>query len=166
VTKLTGQPPSAQLLAAYPGDTAAQARNAIHQLANDWLGWRMWYWAGLQAKYGRAKPYVYYFAHRPAEPLTPCTYGCGAGHSAELPFVFDQLGHDARPWSKADRQLAARLADTWTSFARTGNPNGNGLPPWPAFNGGHATVLRIGGAADLKARGALPDFSAFPPFPE
>jgi para-nitrobenzyl esterase len=119
------------------------------------------YWAGLQAQYGTSKPYVYYFAHRPAEPLTPCGYGCGAGHGAEIQYVFDHLGQDPRPWSAYDRQLANRLADTWTTFARTGSPNGKGLPAWPAFDGAKATIVRIGDQADLDARGKLPDFSLF-----
>jgi para-nitrobenzyl esterase len=162
VAKLLGHAPSPALLAAYPGATDAQARASIDRLTNDWWGWRTVYWAGLQARYGRAKPYVYYFAHRPAEPVTPCGYGCGAGHGAEIQYVFDHLGQDARPWSAYDRQLANRLADTWASFARTGSPNGKGLPAWPAFDGSPASILRIGDKADLDARGKLPDFSLFP----
>jgi para-nitrobenzyl esterase len=160
VTKLLGRAPSDALLAAYPGATDAQARASMYQLTNDWWGWRMVRWAQLQAQYGRSKPYVYYFAHQPAEPLTPCGYACGAGHGAEIQYVFDNLGLDARPWTTADRQLAARLADTWVAFARTGSPNGTGLPAWPAFDGSTATVQLIGGAAQLKAH-PLPAFSIF-----
>jgi para-nitrobenzyl esterase len=163
VAKLVGHAPSARLLAAYPGADDAQAKDSINRLTNDWWGWRMWYWAALQAKHGRSKPYVYYFAHRPAAPKSPCGYGCGAGHGAEIRYVFDQLGQDARPWSAQDHQLAARLADTWASFARSGNPNGKGLPAWPAFDGSNASVMRIGSEADLKLQGKLPEFSLFPP---
>lgn len=167
VTRLLGRAPSKALLAAYPGATDSQAGASINQLTTDWWGWRMWYWAGLQARYGRTAPYVYYFAHRPAEPATPCGYGCGAGHGAEIRYVFDHLDMDPRPWTAQDRQLATRLADTWANFARTGSPNGSGLPAWPRFDGGNASIVRIGGEADLKARGALPDFSLFgaPPAP-
>ena len=161
VAKLLGHAPSAAVLAAYPGATDAEARASIDKLTTDWWGWRTWYWASLQAQYGKARPYLYYFTHRPTEPLTPCGYGCGAGHGAEIQYVFDHLGQDPRPWSAYDRQLAARLADTWASFARTGSPNGKGLPDWPAFDGRPATILRIGDAADLQARGKLPDFSLF-----
>ncbi|SFU73520.1 carboxylesterase/lipase family protein [Pseudoduganella namucuonensis] len=162
VAKLLGHAPSGALLAAYPGATDAQAAASINQLTNDWWGWRMWYWADLQAKHGRAKPYLYYFAHRPAAPAAPCGYGCGAGHGAEIQYVFDQLDQDKRAWTPADRQLAARLADTWVNFARSGNPNGKGLPDWPAFDGSDASVVRIGGEADLKLQGRLPDFALFP----
>jgi para-nitrobenzyl esterase len=161
VTKLLGHAPSAAVLATYPAATDAQAKEAIDKLTNDWWGWRTWYWASLQARYGKARPYVYYFTHRPTEPATPCGYGCGAGHGAEIQYVFDHLGQDPRPWSAYDRQLATRLADTWASFARTGTPNGQGLPDWPAFDGRPATIVRIGDEADLKARGRLPDFSLF-----
>jgi len=115
----------------------------------------------LHAHYGKSPSYVYYFAHRPTEPVTPCGYGCGAGHGAEIQYVFDHLGQDARPWSAYDRQLANRMADTWANFARTGDPNGTGLPAWPAFDGTNASIMRIGDAADLEARGRLPDFSLF-----
>lgn len=159
--KLLGYAPSDALLAAYPGATNSQAKASINQLTNDWWGWRMWHWAELQAKYGQPKPYVYFFAHRPAEPLTPCGYGCGAGHGAEIPYLFDNLDQDSRPWTREDRQLAARLADTWVNFARTGSPNGRGLPAWPTFDGSKASVLRIGGKAQLKLH-EVPDFSLFP----
>jgi para-nitrobenzyl esterase len=162
VTKLLGYAPSQQLLAAHPGATDAQAAASINQLTNDWWGWRMVRWAELQARYGRAKPYVYFFAHRPAAPASPCGYGCGAGHGAEIPYLFDNLHQDRRAWTAADRKLATRMATTWVNFARTGNPNGAGLPRWPAFDGSAASVMRIGEDADLKTF-TLPDFSVFPP---
>jgi len=158
--KLLGHAPSEALLAAYPGQTDAQAHAAINRLTSDWWGWRMQYWADLQARAGGAKPYLYYFVHSPAEPATPCGYGCQAGHGAEIPFVFDQLDQDPRAWSDADRQLADRLAAYWTNFARTGDPNGTGLPGWPAFDGADASVFRITDA-EVKQRGAMPDFTLF-----
>ena len=161
VSKLLGYAPSDALLAAYPGTTDAQAKASIDQLTNDWWGWRMVHWAGLQAKYGRSSAYAYFFAHRPAEPLTPCGYGCGAGHGAEIPYVFDNLHLDARPWTQSDRQLAARLATTWVNFARSGRPDGSGLPAWPQFDGSNGSLLRIGDSPQLKGH-QVPDFSVFP----
>jgi para-nitrobenzyl esterase len=160
VTTLLGHAPSNALLARYPGATDAQAKASIDQLTNDWWGWRMAHWAGLQTKYGQSKAYVYFFAHRPAEPSTPCGYGCGAGHGAEIQYVFDNLDQDRRAWTASDRQLAKRLAATWVNFARTGSPGGTGLPAWPVFDGSTASVMRIGSEADLKPH-KLPDFSLF-----
>ena len=96
VANLLGRSPSAAMLATYPGATDEQARASIKQLTNDWWGWRMAHWAALQAKESRAKSYVYYFAHQPAPPATPCGYGCGAGHGTEIQYVFDNLDQDKR----------------------------------------------------------------------
>lgn len=163
ITKLLGHAPSEALLAAYPGATDAEARASINTLTSDWWGWRMWYWTMLHAQAGGAKPYLYYFIHSPAEPATPCGYGCQAGHGAEIPFVFDQLDQDPRAWNASDRQLADRLAGYWTNFAKNGDPNGAGLPAWPAFDKSDASTLRLGTNAEVKERGALPDFDLFVP---
>ena len=165
MAKLLGYAPSDRLLAAYPGPTDAEAAAAINQLTNDWWGWRMEHWAALQAKYGRSKSYVYYFAHRPAEPPTPCSWGCGAGHGVDVQYMFDNLAVDPRSWAAEDRRLADRLADTVVQFARTGGPTGDGLPAWPAFDGSKASILPIGNDAELQAH-PLPDFSVFPQLPE
>jgi len=159
--KLLGHTPSEALLAAYPGKTDAEAHASINRLTSDWWGWRMQYWAGLQARSGGQKPYLYYFVHSPAEPATPCGYGCQAGHGAEIPFVFDQLDQDPRVWSAADRQLADRLAAYWTHFAKTGDPDSGGLPRWQAFDGSDASIFRIGTDEEIKQRGAAPDFGLF-----
>jgi para-nitrobenzyl esterase len=160
MTALLGAPPSEALLAAYPGSTDAEATASIHQLTNDWWGWRTVYWAELQAKYGRSTPYVYYFAHRPTEPATTCFWACGAGHGVELQYLFDNLDVDGRNWSPEDRQLATQLADTVIQFAKTGRPTGDGLPAWPEFDGSKGSLHVIGNETELKAH-PLPDFSVF-----
>jgi para-nitrobenzyl esterase len=158
VAKLLGYPPSDALLARYPGATDDEARASIYRLMNDWWGWRAVYWARLQAWHGKHEPHVYFYAHRPAPPATTCHYGCGIGHGVEIPYVFDNLDLDKRAWTPEDRRMADRLAETWVSFARTGSPNGPGLPPWPAYDGADGTILRIGDAPGHP----LPDFSLFP----
>jgi para-nitrobenzyl esterase len=158
VTKLLGHSPSPELLAAYPGATDAEAKASINRLSNDWWGWRIWYWAGLQAREGKAKPYLYYFAHMPAQPK-PCHYGCGVGHGAEILFVFDNLDTEKRDWTPQDRQLATRLADTWVRFAKDGDPGKD----WPAFDGRPARVNIIATEKEANETQPLPDFSLFLP---
>ena len=160
LARLLGHAPSAKVLAAYPAATDAEAQESIFHFTSDYWGWRMWRWAELQARAGASKPYVYYFVHSPAEPATPCGYGCKAGHGAEIRYVFDQLDQDPRSWSADDRQLTREIVGYWTNFAKTGDPNGKGLPAWPAFDGSKPSALRLGTAAEIQERGALPDFEA------
>ncbi|MGB8602497.1 MAG: carboxylesterase family protein [Rhizomicrobium sp.] len=146
----------AQLRNRYPANTQEQAKTSLYQLVTDSMGNDMWNWAKQQRT--AAPTYVYFFVHWPAEPLVACNYGCKAGHGAEIRFVFDQLDQDARPWSADDRMMADRLVQYWTNFARTGNPNGDGVPTWPRFDGTPASVQRLGTDDEIKKRGEFVDF--------
>ncbi|HEX7760433.1 MAG TPA: carboxylesterase family protein, partial [Caulobacteraceae bacterium] len=77
----------------------------------------------------------------------------GAGHDAEMEMVF--MNRDLRwpgPWSDADAAMARAVNGYWINFARTGNPNGPGLPAWPAYSGEGDTLMGFGqaGAAAVQ----------------
>ncbi len=55
----------------------------------------------------------------------------GATHASERAYVFDNLETVGRPMGVRDRETAAAMADYWTRFAATGDPNGGGRPEWP-----------------------------------
>src|SRR5258708_11795629 len=78
---------------------------------------------------------MYDFAHRPPYPTRAFTRDWGATHGAEIPYVLGTF--EAQPFmagaGAGDRALAERMAAYWVNFARTGDPNGPGLPRWPAF---------------------------------
>jgi para-nitrobenzyl esterase len=63
--------------------------------------------------------------------------GCGPpNHGEDVPYVFNSLAAAAKldpaPFDAADERLAEAIQDAWVRFATTGNPNGGGLPHWPA----------------------------------
>jgi para-nitrobenzyl esterase len=58
----------------------------------------------------------------------------GAVHSADLPYVFGYFpkwGNIAGKFTEVDTKIADLMETYWTNFAKTGNPNGGGLPNWP-----------------------------------
>lgn len=132
------------LLAAYPRATDAEAREARLAFERDLrFGWDMWAWARL-AQAGRSPVYYYSFEQRPPFPADSVHAGWGASHFAELWYMFDHLGQAPWAWRDSDRALAAAMSGYWVRFAAAGDPNGKGLPHWPAFRGVAGQVQRLG----------------------
>ena len=68
----------------------------------------------------------------------------GAFHSAEITFVFNNLAScpNLTGGDPQARRLEEQISQAWIHFARSGDPNHNGLPHWPAFvPGGAATMI-------------------------
>ncbi len=133
-----------------PTSDDQQARAGFIALEGDMrFGWNMWAWARLHASARKGRTYLYHFA--PARPGEE-----GASHGAEMPYVFGHPGPKSGTWTKADHRLAETMAAYWTNFAKTGNPNGDGLPVWPEANASGNPALLIGD--DVRA-GELPNES-------
>ncbi len=132
-----------KILAAYPADSDAQALRSDRDLARDaTFGWNTWAWARLQSRTGKGKVYVYYFSHRPQYPNQPRYKDWGAAHGSEISYVFGNF-IPAMPATAADLTLSDEVSSYWVNFANTGNPNGAGLPQWPAFEEPHAQVMNL-----------------------
>jgi para-nitrobenzyl esterase len=132
-----------KILAAYPGGTDAEALRSSRDMFRDaTFAWPTWSWARLQSKTGKGKVYVYYFSHRPPYPNTPQFKDWGAAHAGEINYVFGNFT-EAMPASAADRTVSEEISSYWVNFAKSGDPNGSGLPRWPAFTNTNGQVMKL-----------------------
>ncbi|MGH3049302.1 MAG: carboxylesterase family protein, partial [Gaiellaceae bacterium] len=57
-------------------------------------------------------------------------YSLGAYHASEIQYLFPS---SSSALDAQQQKLAAAMEDYWTNFAKSSNPNGKGVPAWPAF---------------------------------
>jgi para-nitrobenzyl esterase len=123
------------LARAYPARDAPQIRSAVVRLAGDLS------FVSTTRRYARAhaaagqKAFRYQFSR--GSRWGPFQ-GLGAHHGAELPYLFQRLAGQS---AEADARLGRTLGRYWVNFAAAGDPNGPGLPAWPAYRAGSEDVV-------------------------
>ncbi len=104
------------------------------------------------------KAFIYLFSY--VSPTAQQFMRYGAGHASEIAYVFDNLrGRNGAVLPPKDFEVAKMMNTYWTNFAKTGDPNGNGLPKWPVANPKKNEILEfkadgtaVGEADPTKAR--------------
>ena len=66
-----------------------------------------------------------------------------AWHSGEEVYCYNNIPADSKLYDESDRALADLFSDYFVNFIRTGDPNGEGLPPWERSTDG-TNVLLLG----------------------
>ncbi|MEO8223656.1 MAG: carboxylesterase family protein [Gammaproteobacteria bacterium] len=74
----------------------------------------------------------------------------GAAHADDIPFVMGTLDTGTGVVSRRDRAISRLMTRYWAQFAKTGDPNGAGLPEWPAYERESARVLELGDEVRIR----------------
>jgi para-nitrobenzyl esterase len=120
----------------YPAGSDEEANASQLAAFRDELAFVMRIWTRAQTRTGHSNAYLYYFTHQPPPPVSASVRGAlgtGATHGSEAQYIFQNL-LPPRAWTDPDARVSETLSSYWVNFAANGDPNGNGLAKWPAYD--------------------------------
>ncbi len=141
-------PHAAEAVALYPPEPQSKAYSlALVEAGGDakgsfnkivsaaWFSYSHYVWSNAVAD--EARPvYLYYF--------TKDNGSLGSNHAGEMPYAYGNLRYHAKLYDETDFALTEAMQQYWVNFAKTGDPNGEGLPEWPRFNDDRTKVMELG----------------------
>jgi para-nitrobenzyl esterase len=133
----------------------------------DTMMWAMRLFAERQTTLGK-RAYWYFFTHEP--PIEPGSRDLKATHAAEIVYAFNNLwaprvipdvsSPALAMASEKDRAMADQMSPYWVNFAKTGDPNGKGLPNWPRFKDRQAPPHILGSITEHPGPDVLNAYDA------
>ncbi|MFC8519804.1 carboxylesterase/lipase family protein [Streptomyces sp. NPDC057257] len=130
-----------EFLTLYPAGTDDEAALASNDAVRDNSRVSTYLWGREWTKGADRPVYTYFWTHRPPGSDHDIR---GAYHGSEIVYFFGNLYPDTQPWTDQDREIADTLSSYLANYVSTGDPNGRGLPNWPAYRPGSPTVMEIG----------------------
>ncbi len=86
--------------------------------------------------------YIYLFSY--VSPSMQGRMRFGAAHGSEIPYVFNNLRtRNGATVDPKDEAVAKMINTYWANFAKTGDPNGPGLPKWPRYEPSKGEIFDI-----------------------
>jgi para-nitrobenzyl esterase len=137
-----------EFLKIYPASSDEEAVKSFYAAFRDQqFEWEMRTWARMEVKTGHHAAYLYYFSRVPPGPQSKVL---GAFHAADIAYVFGNFVWPF-PWEAVDKRLSDAMTSYWVNFATSGDPNGNGLAKWPAYNVDEDQLLEFGNQIGVRS---------------
>jgi para-nitrobenzyl esterase len=134
----------AEAKAAFDPDGTKEFAEVITKFNTDWVWGEPARMTARAFEAKRAPAYLYQFGFVPPAARELSRYG--AGHGSEVSFVFNTLharwGNQGEA-TPEEKELARIMNTYWTNFAKTGNPNGKGVPVWPLYDTQKEEILDV-----------------------
>jgi para-nitrobenzyl esterase len=124
-------PCGAEMFAFYPASSSADIKAAVDDIIADALFLYGVHGITQAEQDRRQQMFLYRFSRGSRDPKLS---SLGAWHGAEIPYVFgltDQANSPAH-FDMRETQIAEKMMNAWTNFAKAGKPSSTNMPPWPA----------------------------------
>ncbi|MFT4211164.1 MAG: carboxylesterase family protein [Microbacterium sp.] len=133
---------ASEFLTLYPASDDAEAAAMSNAAARDHSRVSTHLWSTLWRAHARRPAYTYFWTHAAPGPDAEVR---GAFHGSEIWYFLNSLGRTPRPWTLADRRIAATVSDYVVRFVKTGDPNGADAPRWEPV-GDEPVTMELGDA--------------------
>lgn len=135
--------------ACYPGATEEERLFSMRDFVRDvGFGWPAYAWTTLQKKTGKSPVYSAYLAQKSDRTVYAKGNRRGAAHADDMLYLKGAFDDEAEKYPQ-EKKVSDLMQQYWVNFAKTMDPNGEGLPKWPVYEEGKATVMQFNNGASL-----------------
>lgn len=136
----------------YPGNTNDEAYHAYGDAFRDMgFAWPSYAWATLQNQTGKSPAYSAYLDQPSKRSFAADPRRRGVAHADDVMYLSGEFLNKPNEFPH-EAAVAEIIQQYWVNFAKTGNPNGKGLPYWPKFDPAKPTTMQFSNGASLIMR--------------